>query len=213
MDLELSDRFVELGLAADAIDRREGELDGRALLTLGTQVASDGGAPAAGRPRGHDAGVIVDVDGGAEGDAFDIVVDGLHRGVGRVGTREFVGLEAFRAHEVTLVPRSLASNGIDAAAETVTLYPGNVHRVEVDTERRYLLVTRLVDADGAGLTNVTVNGGAEPYFVRDDGVVQIEVVPLDVLDVDLGDGERCEVRVPDPEGRELVVEPAPMICL
>ena len=207
------DRFVDLGLSADAIDRRDGELSWRGLATLGTQVASDGRPFAAGAPSGHDAGIIVDVDGGAKGDPFDIVVDGLHRGVGRVGTSQFVGLRAFRTHEVLLLPRSLTSNGFDSASSDVTLYPGNVRRVQVDTERRYLLVTSLVDAAGVALVNVAIEDGERRYFVLGDGIVQIEVVPLDTLDVDLGDGERCEVEVPDNAGRDIVVEPAPLVCL
>jgi len=209
----LVDQHYDLSAGADITDNQQDDLTYRALFTGGTQLAGNKEGWATGRSTGRTAGVIVAVDGEPAGEQFDILVNGSRQAVGTIGSRQFVGLQPFKTHDIRLVPRSIAFNGFDSGIEPATLYPGNVHRVELVSENRYLLITNIIDDSEQVLRNVVLNNGEERYLILEDGVVQIEVRPFDQLDIDLGDGEQCSVTAPDPQGEDIFILDAPLICL
>jgi len=205
--------FFDLGLRTSVTDEQSDELTWRTLVSASSQIVSDGGAPVMGRFSRQSAGVIVDVAGEPGGENFDIVVNGQRRGVGQIGTRQFISLSDYHTHKIELIPRSIVFNGFDKPLDPFTLYPGNVSRIELSAANNYLLITKLVDRAGNILSDVIIRNGDNNYFVLNDGVVQIEVKSLQVLDVDLGDGEVCSFEAPDPQGEDIVFSTAPLLCL
>gem|GEM_PF-1609939 len=211
--VSLVDQHYQVSAGVDAIDEQFEELSFRGLLTGSAQVGGNANNYALGRNEGYSAGIIVDVKGEPKGAPYDIIVNGSRRSVGEIGTKQFVGLPSFNTHSIQLVPRSLTFSGFDQDIGSFTLYPGNVHEVQVEAENRFLLITTLVNNQQQRLTNVVVNNQGEQYFVLEDGIVQIEVKPFDELDIDLSDGTQCQVTVPDPLGEDVLIQAAPMICL
>ena len=207
------DQHYDLGVAVDAIDEQQNKLAFQSLLTGSVQLAGNANGFAFGRYRGGDTGVIVEVAGEPIGDNYDILIDGSRQSVGSIGSKQFIGLPSFRTSTIQLVPRSLAFNGFDKDIQPITLYPGNIHHIDVVAENRYLLITSIVNQQQEKLTNALIKIGQERFFIPQDGLVQIEVKPLAILDIDLGDGTTCSVTAPDPDSQDILIQSVPLVCL
>jgi len=213
-DLRLAHQFYDLGLGIDLFnDESSEDIQQRTIASVSTQVAASKRRIAVGRNTGPDAGIIIDVEGHPQGSVFDIKVNGSQRGVGRVGSKLFLPLQPFRQHRIDLLPRSTVLGDFEKSSRLVTLYPGNIAVLEIQVQERYVLITRISDAEGQIISDNIIRYQGQPYFINSDGVVQMEVVSGDTLDIDLGEESNCSIKVPDPLGREIVVTPAPLVCL
>jgi len=213
-DLRLTHQFYDLGLGIDLFDDPiSNDIEARTIASIGTQLAVSKDKVAVGRNTGQTAGVIIDVDGQPEGSTFDVKVNGSQRGVGRVGSKFFLPLQPFRQHRIDLLPHSIVLGNFESSSRSVTLYPGNVAVLQVDVQGRYLLITRFADSEGEIISDKVIRYQGQPYYIKGDGVVQIEVVSGDNLDIDLGEDELCSVDIPNPNGKEIVIESVPLVCL
>ena len=212
--LKLTDQFYDLGVGVDLFDdSTEGDVQHRTIASLGSQIAASKGKVAFGRNTGQSSGIIIDVTGQPEGRTYDVKVNGSQRGVGHVGSKFFLPLQPFRQHRIDLLPHSISLGNFESASRTITLYPGNVAVMEIAVQSTYVLITRFNDSAGELISDKVIRYQGLPYFINDEGVVQLEVVAGDKLDIELDDGESCSAEMPDPMGKEILIESVPIICL
>jgi len=213
-DLRLAHQYYDLGVGVDLFDDESADsYKYRTIASFGTQVAATPEKIAVGRNTGQSAGIIIDVEGQPAGSKFDIKVNGAQRAVGRVGSKFFLPLQPFQEHRIDLLPHSLVLGNFESSSRVVSLHPGNVAVLQIDVQGRYVLITRFTDSQGDIIADKVVRYQGQPYFINSDGVVQMEVIAGDTLDIDLGDDASCTVEVPDADGKEIVVNTAPLICL
>lgn len=213
-DLRLAHQYYDLGVGVDLFgDESTDSYKTRTIASFGTQVAATPEKVAVGRNTGQSAGIIIDVDGQPAGSKFDIRVNGAQRAVGSVGSKFFLPLTPFQEHRIDLLPHSIVLGDFESSSRVVSLHPGNVAVLQIDVQGRYVLITRFTDSQGDIIADKVVRYQGQPYFINSDGVVQMEVIAGDTLDIDLGDDDSCTVKVPDADGKEIVVNSAPLICL
>lgn len=211
--------FVEHPLyrasAATDLDFGEsGEISRSSIATAAAHIGFDSKGAAVGGSEFSQAGVIIAVKGEPAGAAYDVIVNGLRKSRGEIGSTQFVGLQPFESYAVKIVPRNVLSNGIGNDVFEFTLYPGTVERIEIVAERQILLIATLVDEQGEPMGNAVVELEGNPMVTDADGILQAELSPGRVMSVTGLEGQSCVFTVPDaPDGEEVYVLEEPLVCV
>ena len=168
-------------------------------LNMGTSLMTDGSVFSVGGKGRAQSAVVINIDG-REGDRFDVLVDGQRITYAVVGQPSVVGLSPFRQYQISVRPAGTAMYGFDEKTETVTLYPGNVVRLDVETVALQLAFGRIMFNGTAG-KNARITGGMTPISVDDYGLFQVEMpLTTESLNIEMDNGWLC--KVPLPEERE-----------
>lgn len=156
-----------------------------------------GGAYKIGIARPGEAVVLADLStaGGADGNdpssGYRIRVDSQPTGFVRAGQRTAVGLPAYGSYQIELAPENAPSYELDNRSQTVTLYPGNVVRLQFDASRQYTLFGQLVDAGGQSLVQATVRVGDDTTQTDQFGYFVLTGEITERLDIRTEDGGSC----------------------
>lgn len=162
-------------------------LDGGIALTKGGMVI-------AGRDM-NDTAVMVSVHGSEAGQQFDVLVDEVPRGTIADGERLALFLQPYQVYDVRLRPRGAQIASFDTAARSVTLYPGNVSKVEWNVTSLFILFGRAVTANGKPIPQADVTGSHGIGRTDGDGYFQIETNSSDELRLVDGTGSSCTMAV------------------
>ncbi len=143
----------------------------------------------------NDTGVIVSTGGGGFGQKFDVLVDEVVRGTVDNGGQLVVFLQPYRAYEIRVRSRDSHISEFDAAPRTVTLYPGNVARLDWRVTPLFILFGRAVKENGTPLADVAIGGSHGIGRTDKDGYFQIETNRSDRLRVSRKNALVCNILV------------------
>lgn len=143
--------------------------------TLNTSLLSDGRQTAIGGQDQAQSAALVDIEGDVPDAHFEVRVDGFTRAVAPVGSVTPVHLRPWETYEIRLRPVATTMVSFEDRSERITLYPGNVVRLNWRVAELLVLFGRLLDPDGQPLEGWRIEG-AQGLSVSDiGGLFQAEV--------------------------------------
>jgi len=140
--------------------------------------------------------VIIDTYGDS-GTDMKILVNGVARSHVKVGEEQVLYLTPFHTYTIRLAP---ATNGLvdyDGSGHKVTLYPGNVVKLEWQANKFYVVAGRVVTPDGKALAGGVLREGHAQVATDETGRVQAEISGPHTLTFATADGGDCQVHLPD----------------
>ena len=157
-------------------------------------VLGKSGIAIAGREM-NDTAVMVAVHGNDAEQLFDVLVDEVPRGSVADGEQLALFLEPYKIYGIRLRPRGDGISSFDTASKSVTLYPGNVARIEWDVTPLVILFGRAVGRDGKPVGNADIIGNHGIGRTDAEGYFQIETNRGDELRLSRGGAASCEMIV------------------
>jgi hypothetical protein len=144
----------------------------------------------------NDTAAIVSVGGGEAGQKFEVLVDEVARGTIAAGDRVMLFLKPYQSYEVRIRPRGAGIAAFDAAPRKITLYPGNVSRLDWDVTPLFILFGRAMGTEGRPLAHADISGTHGIGRTDGEGYFQIETNGRDQLRIATRDGPSCLMTVP-----------------
>lgn len=160
----------------------------------------------------NDTAIIVSAGGGEAGQKFEVLVDEVARGAVTSGDRLMLFLKPYQAYNVRLRPRGAGIAAFDAAPRKVTLYPGNVSRLDWDITPLFILFGRAMDVDGKPLTDADISGAHGISRTDAEGYFQVETNGTDQLRIANRGGAGCVMVVPATHPVNGLVSGGDVIC-
>lgn len=165
-----------------------------------------------GGSRLNSSGVIIDLSGQAKKGSFDVYVNNQKHGRIRSGRRSIISLAPYKTYAIFLKPSVDTYVDFDNKAKSVTLYPGNVHRLTWSTESLVIIYGRAVDASGTAIENAQVKGVKGMAFSDNMGLFQAEVnQTTDALDFKTSD-KQCSVNLPEFPKDKTILNLGTLVC-
>ncbi|WP_237444639.1 CS1-pili formation C-terminal domain-containing protein [Sinobacterium norvegicum] len=132
--------------------------------------------PSLGGTDSREAAIVIDVEGDDSGDSyFDILINGQQRGYAKVGQRSVITVTPYDTYNVRLVARGANPLNYRDRVDTVTVYPGNVVKLEWQAESVNIVFGRVVDANGEAVANAVIKGAASMAVSDSFGLFQAEL--------------------------------------
>ncbi len=157
------------------VDRDKGGSTTRHNGNLATSfMLTDGSAMMGGKDQ-NQAAVIIDLKGGAEDVFFDVLVNGGRRATARPGKKSVVSLRPFETYRISLRPRGDQFVYFNDKEYSVTLYPGNVVKLDWEADVVNIVFGRIKDQHGKPVANALLSGVAGVATTDDYGLFQAEV--------------------------------------
>ena len=181
-----------------------------ATLNTGV-VVTKSGVGIAGRDM-NDTGVMVSVAGAGPGTNFEVLIDEVVRGTVAEGGRLVLFLQPYQAYDIRVRARDSQISGFDAAARTVTLYPGNVAQLDWTMTPLFVMFGRAVAIDGKPIANADISGSHGVGRTDGDGYFQIEANSEDQLRVTRKTESVCKIVVGAPRPVDGFVSAGDQIC-
>lgn len=219
-------RGVDGSYARASANARSGALNARAdlLHQFGdhstTQYAAtiDGGLVLAGNAVGlagremNDTAVVAEIHGTGPDRTFELLVDDVRRGTVAQGKRLVLFLPPYETYDVRLRPLGAQAASFDTAPRSVTLYPGNVSKLDWTITPLFVLFGRAVGADGAPVAHADVSGAHGIGRTDAEGYFQIETNSGDELTLSGGAGRGCSITVGRGEPVDGLVSAGDLVC-
>jgi len=113
------------------------------------------------------------------------------RGTVAQGKRLLLLLQPYQLYDIRIRPRGTHAASFDTASRSVTLYPGNVTRVDWNITPLFILFGRAIAADGKPVANADIAGPHGIGRTDGDGYFQIEAKSGDALRMTAETGAVC----------------------
>lgn len=184
---------------------RDGNATTAYSATINTGALTDGETWTFGGQNGMDSALVIDLEGEAQDTDFEVLIDGFRRGYAPAGRSTAIQLPPFRTYEVRISPRRANFVAFRDRIEEVTLYPGNVMRLNWEIADLLVVVGRVQDRDGNPIANAVIESVQGLASTDEYGYFQAEIkqaasaegVLLEFRDSD----GLCRVLVPEFEKR------------
>ena len=174
-------------------------------------VTSGHGAGVSGREM-NDSAVAVSVEGGEEGQHFEVLVDEVGRAKVAGNGRAMIFLQPYRSYDIRLRPIGAQAASFDTAGRKVTLYPGSVAALRWDITPLFILFGRAVDDGGSPVAHADVKGSFGVGQSDGNGYFQIETRSGDVLRFVGRAGPECKVEIGKARQRDGYVAAGEVQC-
>lgn len=181
---------------ADVLHGLEGRAGTQYDLSLQSGLAASAHGATFGARQVEPSAIIVSVHGDAPGARFKVLVDDTQKGIVRIGERLSLFVAGYRAYRVRLVPADAAAVDLDETAREVTVYPGNVERLDWQVQSYVTLIARAVATDGAPIRTALVQTARAVAETDADGYFQIDLRSGDAITIAQGTGRTCQVALP-----------------
>lgn len=159
----------------------------------------------------NDTGVVISAYGAGAGQKFDVLIDEVIRGTVEDGGRLIVFLPPYRAYDVRVRSRGSQISEFDTMPRSITLYPGNVARLDWDVTPLFILYGRAVESNGTPLADVGINGSHGVSRTDKNGYFQIETNRDDRLRVGRRNASVCSILVTE-KGTDGFVSAGDQVC-
>ena len=157
------------------VDRDEGGSTTRHNGNMATSFMLADNVPALGGKEQNQAAVIIDLKGGAENVFFDVLVNGSRRATARPGQKSVVSLRPFETYRISLRARGEQFVYFDDKEYSITLYPGNVIKLDWEADIVNIVFGRIKDQHGKPVKNALLKGVAGIATTDDYGIFQAEI--------------------------------------
>ncbi|OED44338.1 hypothetical protein ACH42_07770 [Endozoicomonas sp. (ex Bugula neritina AB1)] len=144
--------------------------------SLATSVTANKDVIAFGGESQSRSAVVVNIEGAALSEEFDVYVNNQRRGYALGGKASIIHLSPFNTYKIRIRPQqSGALYAFDEREYEVTLYPGNIAALDYEVKQVLVVYGRARLPDGTWLNHASVQGG-EGLAVSDEfGIFQAEV--------------------------------------
>ena len=190
-----------LGAMRASVDRDFGDTDRTSWTgTFNTSVLSDGRSLSVGGRDRARAAALVEIDGEVPDARFEVLVDGYPSGIAPAGSVTPIHLRPWETYTVRLRPVGSALVAWENREEQITLYPGNVVRLNWRVDEIVVLLGRVLDDDGRPVEFARLEGAYGFAMTEEGGLFQAEALrpaageTLELVAVRRG-GDRCTVRI------------------
>lgn len=139
--------------------------------------------------------VVVATSGTAKGKMI-IYVNEAEKSTVEIGDKQVLYLAPFHRYSIRLSPEKSALLDYESAPKRVTLYPGNVVRLEWDVAPFQVVAARIVRENGEAVTNAKLKESKTLVSTDDKGFVQAELSDVRKMTFQTEDGASCIVRPP-----------------
>ncbi|HIE00144.1 MAG TPA: hypothetical protein EYP59_07620 [Thiotrichaceae bacterium] len=192
---------------------KHGNNNSNTTYSAGTQaiVVTGASAIASGGGRFGRAGIIVDLNGRSKED-FEVFVNNSNKGIANSNRNQPILLPPYKSYDVTLRSKGDNLDRFDAKPRTVTLYPGNVVHLQWDVNPVFVVIGQAVYADGKPVENTRITNLEEFSGTDENGWFQVELTKKQTLELALGDGLVCNIKLPKLSENENVVVFDQLIC-
>lgn len=175
------------------------------VLGLESALLNSGRSLSLGGSTKKRAGLIIEIEGDAEGE-FDVIVDDRVRATIPVGKKTSVLLSPYKNYSVEIRENGEALYKLDSPERTVTLLPGNVIRINQKVQKVIVLIARAVDANGQPLANARFTNISEFSTTDDSGWFQIELAEEKTLTLETPDKNTWQIAVPEnPDNEDVLI--------
>ncbi len=172
-------------------------------LNMGTSLMVNSDYVSVGGEDRAQSAVVVYIEG-RDGDRFDVIVDGRRETYAVVGQPTLIPLTPYEQYRISLKPAGTAMYRFDEKIQEVTLYPGNVVRMEVEALPLRLAFGRILFT-GFGETGGRITGGMAPVTLDEYGLFQLEIqANTPELRVELDNGWACRIQLPKDSGEDIL---------
>lgn len=160
----------------------------------------------------NDTAIMVSAKGSDPAQRFELLVDEVARATLAGGERRLLFLQPYRSYEVRLRPLGSQIAAFDSALRRVTLYPGNVSKLEWTVTPLFILFARAVGDDGAPVGDADVSGSHGIGRTDAQGYFQIETRSGDRLRLTGGAGGDCMMAVGPGRAVDGLVSGGDLLC-
>lgn len=194
---------------------QESENDGGRIFSYGgnfvTSMAQTQDKIAIGGDRTDTSAIIVSTQGDAR-TAMKIIVNGVEQGIVKPGTSQAVYLSAYQSYDIRLAPAGGGMIQYDSGARHVTLYPGNVVRLNWEVNRFYVALATLVTENGTPLMHAQLQE-TQGSVTDSKGRLHAQLRKTKRLSFITDDGLPCEALLPETKEKHgVLVYSNPLIC-
>jgi hypothetical protein len=160
----------------------------------------------------NDSAVMVTVRGSDPGQRFDVLVDEVARGTVADGGHLVLFVEPYRQYAVRLRPLGEQIASFDTGSRFLTVYPGNVSRLDWNITSLFILFGRALAEDGRPVANADIVGPHGIGRTDGDGYFQVEADGGDVLRLSQAAGQDCMLRIAPAKPAGGLVSAGDMRC-
>ncbi|MDP9424254.1 MAG: CS1-pili formation C-terminal domain-containing protein [Pseudomonadota bacterium] len=160
----------------------------------------------------NDTAIMASIDGSDPTQKFELLVDNVKRGTVGGGGRLLLFLPPYRTYEVRLRPIGGQIAAFDTAPKTVTVYPGNVSKVDWTVTPLFILFGRAVGPDGMPLAQADVSGPHGIGRTDSGGYFQIETKSGDQLHATSQGGMSCSMAIGPKQAIDGLVSAGDLVC-
>lgn len=160
----------------------------------------------------NDTAILVSTTGGEHGRRFEVLVDEVARATIGSGGQKLIFLRPYEMYDVRLRPVGGQIAGFDSSARAVTLYPGNVSRLDWEITPLFILFGRAVDAQGTPLADADLSGLHGIGRTDGQGYFQIEASSKDELRMSGHQAAACTISIPSAQPVDGLVSAGDMMC-
>lgn len=143
---------------------------------LNTSALSDGRRISVGGRDQARSAALVEIRGDVPDARFEVLVDGYSRGVAPVGSVTPIHLLPWETYTVRLRPTGGPLLAWENREEQITLYPGNVARLNWEVAEIVVVLGRVVDGRGEPVEQARIGGAYGFAMTETGGWLQAEVV-------------------------------------
>ena len=195
------------------VDRDEGGSTTRHNGNLATSFMITDEAGAIGGKEQNQAAVIIDISGGAENVYFDVLVNGGRRTTAKPGERSVLSLRPYETYRISLRPRGDEFVYFDDKEYTVTLYPGNVIKLDWAADIVNIVFGRIKDQNGKPIPNALLTGVSGISTTDEYGLFQAEIKEsVKIVKVETRK-QQCEIPLPDYRVNKGVATVGSLSCI
>jgi hypothetical protein len=181
-----------------------------ATIDGGIALSKDG-VGIAGRDM-SDTAVMVSVKGSDPAQKFELLVDDVVRGSTAGDERQLLFLQPYETYELRLRPLGAQIASFDTAPKRVTLYPGNVAKLDWTVTPLFILFGRAVDGNGTPVANADISGSHGIGRTDAEGYFQIETKSGDELKLTGEAGISCSMGVGPGRAVDGLVSAGDVVC-
>lgn len=197
-DAAANSAYGSADLAVQYERGRSGENYGSLQFNGQTGFVIGGGTVKLGLRQPGEAFAIVDIDAdhgtGKPSGGYRVMVDGQPYDYVPTGATAAVGLEALSNYRIGLEPEDAPPYEIDLGERRITLYPGNVVRLNWKAERSLSIFGQAIDVSGAAIAGARVRAGTDIVIADDNGYFTVTATAGTRLEIRRPDGTDCTSR-------------------
>ena len=175
------------------------------ITTASSSVAMSGGKSGL-------AGVMIDLGRGDQ--PVDIEIDDRSITPDTAAGKALLLLEPYREYKVAIRPRGDRLMQVKTDRSHVTLYPGNVAKLDWQAVPVFVVVGQAVLPDERSVGPSRITNLPEFSATDESGWFQVELASMQVLELKRGNGSKCRINLPErkPDPSEPVIVFDRLIC-
>jgi len=190
------------------------DFDGRTQygVSLQTGMVMGSANVAVGGHNINESALLVSVDGDRKSGKFEVLVDDTPMANVTAGQKVTLFMQPYRRYNVRIRPLLAASVHYDAGERQVTLFPGNVERLNWKAMPTFTVFGQAVSAAGEPIANGLLKGSYGDGVSNEDGYFQIDAADGDRITLSSVGRQTCSMHFDSAKSAEGYLAAGKVIC-